>query len=63
MPDQNYCEICKLEKTKKCNQWHLIKAVSEFDKGRKKCKECIKAYNAKYYQTQKDLKSLEKSKL
>ena len=63
MSDQNYCETFKLEKTKMCNQCDIRKVLSEFDKGRKKCKECRKAYNAKYYQTRKDIKSVENLKV
>ena len=73
MSDQNYCETFKLEKLKMCNQCDIRKVLSEFDKGRKKCKECRKIYNAqayqlnkeklsayhaKRYQMQKDLKSI-----
>ena len=62
MPDQNYCETCKLEKTKRCNKCDVRKVVSEFDKNRKICKDCRRAYNSKYYKTQKDIKSVEKLK-
>ena len=58
MPDQNYCETCKLEKTKRCNKCDVRKVVSVFDKTRKTCKECRKDYNSKYYQT--NMKSVEK---
>ena len=47
-PDQNYCETCKLEKTKRCNKCDVRKVVSEFDKNRKICKDCRRAYNSKY---------------
>ena len=63
MPDQNYCEICKLDKTKKCTKCNIVKPVSDYDKHRRMCKECRKVYNSKYYQTQKDIKSVENSKL
>ena len=63
MPDQDYFQCCKLPKAKICAKCQTVKEPSEFDKGRKMCKDCRKIYNSKYYQTQKDIKAVDKLKV
>ena len=62
MPNQLYCKCCNLPKAKTCNKCEKDKAPSEFDAGRRACKDCRRDYNAKYYQTSKDIKSVENLK-
>lgn len=63
MPDHDNCQCGELTtKNKRCNKCDIIKLKSEYDKNRKTCKLCRKKYNAKYYQTQKDIVSVEKMK-
>ena len=55
-----YCQCCKLRKGKICKTCDIDKPVTDYDTGRLSCKECRKKYNARYYQTKKDIESVEK---
>lgn len=58
--NEDKCGCCNLKKSKRCNKCDVMKSLTEFDTGRKICKECRKSYNAKKYQMLKDIKSVDK---
>ena len=49
-----FCQCCKLLKSKICNTCGKEKALDQYHSGKKICKDCRSGYNKEIYQNRKD---------